>query len=209
MSDPSALIPLAPTAVALVTLLLNRLDRHKDAAKKELNIPDALITLASLVRVWAERASMTNLAARRWVQEEMPGRKSMRRYPRSLRDLYLMIYGQKATITEMRGMLSDSPKHHNLLRVLELYTPELTDQLVKAAKQREAQLTDLEELNSKELDAAPLAELEKELRMRQARGDQDVESFLEELDAAADRLKETSRQLDAYVRANVPIAGGN
>jgi hypothetical protein len=67
----------------------------------------------------------------------------------------------------------------------------------------------LEELNSKELDAAPLAELEKELRMRQARGDLDVESFLEELDAAADRLKETSRQLDAYVRANVPIAGGN
>jgi hypothetical protein len=226
MSDASALIPLAPTAVALVTLLLNRLDRHKDAAKKELNIPDALITLAGLVRVWAEQASMTNVAAHRWIQEEMPRRKLIGRRPLSLRDLYFAIHGQKATLNAMFGMLSDSPEYHNLLRVLELYTPELTDQLVKAAKQRDAQLTELElgfemrqairqrasgdqDVEYEQPDAGPLTELEQELRVRQARGDQDLESFFDELDATVDGLKEASQQLDAYVRANVPIADGN
>jgi hypothetical protein len=125
--------PACSDCVALVTLLLNRLDRHKDAAKKELNIPDALRTFAGLMHAWTEQASMTNLAARRWVREEMPGRKPMQRQPRSLRGLYVVIHGQKAILNEIFGILSDPPEHNNLLRVLEVYTPELTDQLVKAA----------------------------------------------------------------------------
>jgi hypothetical protein len=194
MSDPSALIPLASTAVALVTLLLNRLDRHKDAAKKELNIPDALRTLASLVRAWAEQASVTNLAARRWVREEMPDRKLIGRQPSSsLRDLLGNSSIQKMARVAYYSRLSDSPEHLNLLRVLELYTPELTDKLVEAAKRRDAQLIGLE----------------RELRKRRARGNQDVESYLDELDAAAHQLRKASRQLDSYVRANVPIADGN
>jgi exoribonuclease R len=193
MSDPSALIPLAPTAVALVTLLISRLDRHRDAAKKELNIPDALRTLANLMRAWTVQASMTNLATREWVREEMPDRKPTGRQPRSLQGLRKYTHTQMALAIDTLTRLSDSQEHNNLLRVLELYTPELTDQLVKAVKQRDAQLT----------------EIERELRMRQARDDQAVESYLDELDAAANRLEEASRQLDAYVRANVPIADSN
>jgi hypothetical protein len=117
--------------------------------RRNLNIPDALRTLAGLMHAWTEQASMTNLAARRWVREEMPGRKPMQRQPRSLRDLYVVIHGQKAILNEIFGILSDSPEHNNLLRVLEVYTPELTDQLVKAAKQRDALLTELRQGGSR------------------------------------------------------------
>jgi hypothetical protein len=102
-------------------------------------------------------------------------------------DLEIEVQG---TPVEAIGPLLWGREHWNVYGLLKLYAPELGGQLIGAATQRARQLDDLKN----------------ELRTRASEGSEQVTSFLDELDAAADQLETASQLLNAYVRSNFPIA---
>jgi hypothetical protein len=219
MGDPASLMAAGALAVDVVSLLLSRLDRRKDAdeVRLQLDVPTAMRELAILLDEWAAQTRKTNAAARGWVEAGMPQKRFLWRWRRSrlLRswrrwrlnrslppwerpdpelawsewrlDLEIEVQG---TPVEAIGPLLWGREHWNVYGLLKLYAPELGGQLIGAATQRARQLDDLKN----------------ELRTRASEGSEQVTSFLDELDAAADQLETASQLLNAYVRSNFPIA---
>jgi hypothetical protein len=69
----------------LVSLLLSRLDRRKDAdeVRLQLDVPTAMRELAILLDEWAAQTRKTNAAARGWVEAGMPQKRFLWRWRRS------------------------------------------------------------------------------------------------------------------------------
>jgi hypothetical protein len=174
------LIEIGQLALSVVTLLLQRLDKHRDDVRHSSDLQAALLTLSESLGRWAQAADATNREPWR-VPSQIP------------------MAMQIQTWLDKEG----SGDTASTQAVLATYAPELREQLGRVAAARVQQLKELED----EMDAATAqywSEALDELEGRPTKG----AAYRAELRESAQALHQAKRDLDAFIRETFPLGSG-
>jgi hypothetical protein len=166
-------VELSALGIAVVTLLLARLDRHKDEIRRRPGVADALIELHRVINGWAVAARDVNAVYQDWIDRGAYGDF----------DDFDSTSAQRAWLKvfdDLVGGFNSSPDESPpvALGVLETYAPELTDNLRRVSEERLEQYEAVRNL---------MQDYAENVRSPDA---QKLESTAFELERAADRLRQ-------------------
>jgi hypothetical protein len=125
------IVELSALAVAVVALLLERLDRHKDEVRQRPEVAEALVSLHRVISGWATAARDVNAVYQDWVDRGAHGPV----------DDFDAFTAQTAYVKVFEDLLGGFGAEHNekptpALGVLEIYAPELKEDLRRVSAER-------------------------------------------------------------------------
>jgi hypothetical protein len=127
--------------VAVVTLLLTRLDRHKDAVRRQPSVAEALIELHRVINGWAVAARDVNAVYQVWVDRGAHG-------PVDDFDAWTSQRAYMKVFDDLLGGFATEPDERQppALGALETYAPELREDLRRVSEARLEQHAAVREL---------------------------------------------------------------
>lgn len=124
-------VELSALGVAVVALLLERLDRHKDDLRNRPDVADALVSLHRVISGWATAARDVNTVYQDWVDRGADG--SFDDF-----DAFTAQQAYAKVFEDLLGGFDVQPDERPppALGVLEIYAPELKDDLRRVSEER-------------------------------------------------------------------------